>query len=215
MQSSSDGSIPLGQNIHSTAGNVNDGTYIGFIVLTFIGAALAWCLVDARHVQRADGSHVVLMKHPTWQSEIIGLYETLRTDTWVVFLFPMFLASNWFYTYQFNGVNLAKFNVRTRALNGVLYWTSQIIGAYIFGYALDLSRFRRSVRAKAAWGVLFVITMAIWGGGYAWQKQYTRSETSADDYVKMDWTTSGYVGPMFLYMFYGFYDAAWQTCVYW
>lgn len=207
--------IPLGQNLHSTAGNVNDGTYIGFIVLTSLGAALAWCLVDARHVQRADGSHIVLMKHPTWQSEIFGLYETLKTDTWVVFLFPMFLASNWFYPYQFNGVNLAKFNVRTRALNGVLYWTSQIIGAYIFGYALDLPQFRRSVRAKAAWVVLFVITMAIWGGGYAWQKQYTRSEVSADDYVKMDWTTSGYVGPMFLYMFYGFYDAAWQTCVYW
>lgn len=30
-----------------------------------------------------------------------------------------------------------------------------------------------------------------------------------------DWTTSGYAGPMFLYMFYGFYDASWQTCVYW
>jgi hypothetical protein len=30
-----------------------------------------------------------------------------------------------------------------------------------------------------------------------------------------DWTKPGYVGPMFLYLFYGFYDAAWQTCVYW
>ncbi|KAL9017024.1 MAG: hypothetical protein Q9185_005626 [Variospora sp. 1 TL-2023] len=206
--------IPLGQNINSSSGTVNDGTYIGFMVLTFLGAAVAWCLVDARHVQRADGSHVVLMKHPTWQSEFIGLYETLKMDTWVIFLFPMFLASNWFYTYQFNDVNLAKFNVRTRALNGVLYWSSQILGAYCFGYALD-SRVRRSIRAKGAWAALFVITMAIWGGGYAWQKQYTRPEVSAKGYVKMDWTTSGYVGPMFLYMFYGFFDAAWQTCVYW
>ncbi|KAI4198834.1 MAG: hypothetical protein LQ346_002682 [Caloplaca aetnensis] len=206
--------IPLGQNLHSSSGTVNDGTYIGFMVLTFIGAALAWSLVDARHVQRADGSHVVLMKHPTWQSELLGLYETLRTDTWVILLFPMFFASNWFYTYQFNDVNLAKFNVRTRALNGLLYWTSQIIGAYVFGYALD-SKVRRSIRAKGAWVALFVITMAVWGGGYAWQEQYTRAEVSAEDYVKMDWTTSGYAGPMFLYMFYGFYDAAWQTCVYW
>ncbi|KAL8671519.1 MAG: hypothetical protein Q9168_003988 [Polycauliona sp. 1 TL-2023] len=207
--------IPLGQNIHSDAGGVNDGTYIGFMVLTFLGAAMAWLLVDARHVQRADGSHVVLMKHPTWQSELLGLLETLKTDSWVVFLFPMFLASNWFYTYQFNDVNLARFNVRTRALNGVLYWLSQIVGAYIFGYALDISRVRRSIRAKAAWVALFVITMAIWGGGYAWQRQYTRAETEAADYVKMDWTGGGYVGPMFLYMFFGFYDAAWQTCVYW
>ncbi|KAI4211688.1 MAG: hypothetical protein LQ351_005591 [Letrouitia transgressa] len=208
--------IPLGQNIHSqTSGAVSDGTYAAFMVLNFLGAVLAWSLVDARNVQRADGSHVVLMKHPTWQSELLGLWETLRTDSWIVFLFPMFFASNWFYTYQFNGVNLAKFNVRTRALNNVLYWTSQIIGAYVFGYALDIDRVRRTTRAKAAWVGMFVITMAIWGGGYAWQKQYTRAEVSAEDFVPEDWTTSGYVGPMFLYMFYGFYDAAWQTCVYW
>ena len=189
---------------------MSDGTYVGFMVLTFLGAVLAWCLVDARKVQRADGSRVVLMKHPTWQSELLGLWETLRTDSWIVFLFPMFFASNWFYTYQFNDVNLARFNPRTRALNNVLYWTSQIIGAYVFGYALDVTRVRRTVRAKVAWIVLFVVTMAIWGGGYAWQKQYNRATATTED-----WTRSGYVGPMFLYMFYGFYDAAWQTCVYW
>lgn len=97
------GRIPLGQNIHSKSGVVTDGTYIGFMILTFCGAALAWALVDARQVQRSDGSRVVLMKNPSWQSELLGLWETLRTDTWVVFLFPMFFASNWFYTYQFNG----------------------------------------------------------------------------------------------------------------
>ena len=41
----------------------------------------------------------------------------------------------------------------------------------------------------------------------------SESEDTEDD--KMDWSTRGYVGPMFLYIFYGFYDAAWQTCVYW
>ena len=185
---------------------MNDGTYIGFMVLTFIGLCLAWCLVDARYVQRADGSRVVLMKHPSWRSEFLGLWEVLRTDTYILLLFPMFFASNWFYTYHFSAVNLTKFNVRTRALNGTLYWTSQIIAALIFGNALDIKSVRRSTKARAALGVLFVLTMAIWGGGYAWQKQYTRAETSAKDYIKLDWTSSGYVGPMFLYMFYGFFD---------
>lgn len=207
--------IPLGENIHSTAGNVNDATYIAFMCLTFIGLALAWCLVDAHHVRRADGSHVVLMKNPTWQSEFLGLWEVLRTDTYILLLFPMFFASNWFYTYHFNVVNLAKFNVRTRALNSTLYWTSQIIAALILGFALDIKAVRRTTKAKAALGVLFVLVMVIWGGGYAWQKQYTRAETSPKDYVKLDWTSSGYVGGMFLYMFYGFFDAAWQICVYW
>ena len=176
------------------------------MVLTFIGACLAWTLVDAKSVVRSDGSHVILMKHPTWQSELLGLLEVLKTDVWIVCLFPMFLASNWFYTYQFNDFNSAKFNIRTRSLNNILYWTSQIAGAYIFGYGLDIKNVRRSVRAKVVWGVLFVITMAIWGGGYVWQKGYTRAETAPKTAPKMDWTSRGYVGPMFLYMFYGFYD---------
>ena len=176
------------------------------MVLTFLGACLAWALVDSRTVVRSDGSRVILMKHPSWRTEIIGLLEVLQSDIWIVFLFPMFLASNWFYTYQFNGFNSAKFNIRTRALNNTLYWTSQIGGAFVFGYALDKQRLRRTLRAKIAWGVLFTITMVIWGSGYAWQKKYTRAQTSSKTYVKEDWTSSGYVGPMFLYMFYGFYD---------
>lgn len=135
-----------------------------------------------------------------------SLSINLWTDFWIVCVFPMFLASNWFYTYQFNDFNSAKFNIRTRSLNNILYWTSQIAGAYIFGYGLDIKNIRRSMRAKVVWGVLFVIIMTIWGDGYAWQKEYTRAETASKTAPKMDWTSSGYVGPIFLYMFYGFSD---------
>lgn len=189
-----------------------------------MGACCAWALVDADSVVRKDGSHVVLMKNPTLKTEVVGLYQTLRSDPYIVTLFPMFFASNWFYTYQFNDVNLAQFNTRTRALNNVLYWTSQIVGAFIFGYGLDMRWFSRTMRAKLAWAVLFLLTMVIWGGGYDFQKQYTRAlvntgadtpDDPSDDYVKMDWTDGGYVGPMFLYIFYGVYDACWQTAIYW
>ncbi|KAK3715817.1 hypothetical protein LTR37_006800 [Vermiconidia calcicola] len=217
--------VPLGQNINTTVNtDVNNGTYIGFLVLTFCGALLAFTLVPGTKVVRADGSKVILMKNPTWKSEILGLWETFFTDPYILLLFPMFFSSNWFYTYQFNDVNAAKFNTRTRALNSVLYWSSQIVGAAIFGYLLDWTKFRRTTRARAAWAALFVLTFAIWGGGYAFQKGYTRAEvaagldteTLADDYQGYyDWTDSGYIGPMFLYMVYGLYDAIWQTCVYW
>jgi hypothetical protein len=207
----------LGENIHvTTAKTVSDGTYIGFIVLMFCGAVLATMLCDASKVQREDGSHVVMMKSPTWKSEFIGLFETFKTDTYIIFLFPMFFASNWFYTYQFNSVNNAYFNTRTRALNNTLYWCSQIFGAFLFGYLLDIKGVRRSVKAKAALAALLVITMAIWGGGYAFLKASpTRAEATSSDYVTKDFKDSGYVGSMFMYMFYGFYDAAWQTSIYW
>ncbi|EXJ81076.1 hypothetical protein A1O3_07364 [Capronia epimyces CBS 606.96] len=209
------GLVPLGENIHSKSNSVNDGTYIAFIVLMAAGFILAGFLCNPLLVQRSDGSRIILMKHPTWKSEIFGLFETLRSDWYILFLFPMFFASNWFYTYHFQDVNLAKFNIRTRALNSVLYYISQIIGAWVFGFGLDTTYFRRSTRAKMAVGSLFVLTFVIWGGGYAFQKQYNRAEVSADGYVKLDWTDSGYIGPMFLFMFYGFYDSVWQTTSYW
>jgi hypothetical protein len=208
--------IPLGQNINvRTQSTITDGTYIGFLILTLIGAALAFTLVDAHSVVRSDGSKVILMKNPTWKTELWGLYETFQSDPYIILLFPMFFASNWFYTYHFNGINGARFNTRTKALNNVLYYSMQIVGAFIFGYALDQHRFRRTVRAKAVWVVLFVLTFAIWGGGYQFQRTYTRASLKEDPTLILDWSDSGYAGPLVLYMIYGAYDAAWQTTVYW
>ncbi|KAK3315456.1 major facilitator superfamily domain-containing protein [Apodospora peruviana] len=212
--------IPLGQNINSISGPVSDGTYVGFIVLMATGAVLALFLCNAGNVQREDGSHVILMKNPSWKSEILGLVETITNAPWVVLLFPMFFASNIFYTYQQNDMNGAHFNTRTRALNNTLYWTSQIFGAIVCGYALDFGKARRSLRAKASLVFLVVLTFVIWGAGWAWQKQQVVREVVEDkehEFVGVDWTAGGekFVGPMFLYFFYGFYDAAWQTCIYW
>ncbi|KAI0137517.1 major facilitator superfamily domain-containing protein [Xylariales sp. AK1849] len=214
--------IPLGQNINNVTGDATDGTFVGFIVLMLIGAVLALFLVDADKVVREDGSKVVVMKNPSWKSELIGLWETMSKDPWVVSLFPMFFASNIFYTYQQNGLNGAHFNARGASLNNLLYWLAQIVSAVIFGYALDYPGVRRSVRAKASFAVLFSLTFIIWGGGYAWQvQQVDRATTEDKEWAatnKYDWVSGGgekFVAPMFLYMFYGFYDAAWQTCIYW
>lgn len=206
--------IPLAENINSTSGAVSDGTYAALIVLMFAGAVLALFLCDAGAVVREDGSRVIMKKNPSWSSEFKGLWDTIRDQKWIVLLFPMFFTSNIFVTYQTNGMNLMHFNVRTRALNNVLYWLAQIIGALVFGYALDYGKIRRSVRAKASYITLFVLTFVVWGGGYAWQrKQLPRQEAKQ----AIDWTDGGelYIGPMFLYFFYGFFDAAWQTCIYW
>lgn len=183
-----------------------------------LGAILALFLVNADQVIREDNTKVILMKNPSWKTEFLGLWETLYTEPWIMLLFPMFFSSNIFYTYQPNGMNASHFNTRTRSLNNLLYWLSQIVGAIIFGYALDFAKFRRSTRARASFVALIVLTFAIWGPGYYWQKQQDdRSITEQVGYEdkKMDWADNGYIGPMFLYFFYGFYDACWQTCIYW
>jgi hypothetical protein len=184
----------------------------------FAGACLALLLCDASKIVRPDGSRVILMKQPSWKTEIVGLWETLRSEPWIILLFPMFWSSNWFYTYQQNAINGSYFNTRTKSLNGFLYWFAQIVAAVIIGPLLDVERVRRSVRAKIALTTLFILTVVIWGSGYAWQKKYTRADVDPKihpEFKGWDWTTEGYVGPMFLYFFYGMYDAIWQGIVYW
>jgi len=186
----------------------------------FSGSILACTLVNPERVVRKDGSRVISMKHPTWKSEFIGLYGVLKSDAYIIALFPMFWASNWFYTYQINDLNFGHFNIRTRSLNGLLYWVAQMFGALVFGYSLDYAGFKRSFKAKVVLVVLFALTMAVWGGGYAFQKPFTR-ESQMKIYLETgglgfrDWTDKGYVGSIFLYIFYGFFDASWQTTVYW
>lgn len=209
--------IPLGENINiKTNATVSDGTYIGFIILMFSGAVLALMLCNAKDVYRPDGTRVVLMKNPTWKTELIGSYETIRSEPYIILLFPLFFSSNWFTAYQFNAVNGAYFNTRTKALNNVMYWLFQIIGAGLFGVLMDLESVRRSVRAKINLVVIFLVTMAVWGGGYAFQKTYTRGSVDPEGgFVPMDFEDSGYGGPFVLYMFYGFYDALYQASAYW
>ncbi|KAL3960441.1 hypothetical protein ACCO45_005558 [Purpureocillium lilacinum] len=211
--------IPLAQNVNKKKGAVTDGTYIAFIILMVIGAGLSLCLVEANKVIREDNTKVILMKNPSWNSEIRGLWDTLFQEPWILLLFPMFFSSNIFYTYQNNDMNAAHFNTRTRTLNNLLYWLAQIVGAVINGYCLDIHSVRRSVRAKISFVVLFSLTMIIWGLGWYWQKmQVSREEASDPNYDGLvDWTDGGrlFIGPMFLYFFYGFFDAIWQTNIYW
>ncbi|KAF3924658.1 hypothetical protein AA313_de0204453 [Arthrobotrys entomopaga] len=205
--------VPLIDNIENKSGKVGDGTYIGFLVLMAGGAVLALFLLDSNKIIREDGSKVISVQHPSWKSEILGLWEVLLSEPWILLLFPMFFSSNYFYSYQFNGYNLARFTTRTRSLNNLLYWLSQIIGALFMGFALDYQRISRVTRARIGLGFVLVVTLAIWGGGYAFQKDYTRE--NADSLHKIDWVDNGYGGPLFLYMCYGMYDAIWQTYIYW
>lgn len=184
------------------------------MALAFSGAILALFVLESKKVRRQDGSRVIRMKNPSWKSEIFGLYQTLRDETHIILLFPMFFTSAWYSPYQINDVNLAKFNIRTRSLNNTLGGLFTIPGALLFGYGLDQIRFRRRVRAKTCHVVLLILVMAVWGGSYAWQRGYTRSEVS-DSSAKEDFTSPNYIAPMFLYISYGFFDAAWTTVIYW
>ena len=203
--------IPLGLNWNNPASTVSDATYVAFLVLELCGAALCFGLVKTERVIRVDGTKVLNVVHGSVWSEAKGLYTTIVTDPWIIVLFPMFFASNFFYTPQFNDYNSYYFDLRTRSLNNLLYWSAQIIGAYLLAFILDWTRYTRRQRAVGAWIFMFVIVNVIWGGGLPFWLKINRNEPSP----RQDLYDPGYVANLFLYIFYGFLDAFWQVYVYW
>ena len=98
-----------------------------------------------------------------------------------------------------------------------------MFGAIIFGSILDLKCFRRSTRAKIRYIILTVISLAIWGGGLKFQLGFTREDVTSPDaageippkFAPIDFEDGSYIGPMFLYIFYGIFDSMFQTYLFW
>ncbi len=58
--------IPICLNWSSTAGNLNDGSYIAFIIIMLVGCCIPLLLLPSDKVIRTDGTQVVLPPMPTW-----------------------------------------------------------------------------------------------------------------------------------------------------
>ncbi|KAG1730091.1 hypothetical protein EDB19DRAFT_1832168 [Suillus lakei] len=181
--------VSFGQNIHSTS----------FRTIAMI---------------RTDGTRIVMPRHPSWKSEFYGLWVAIITDPMILLLFPMFFASNYFYTWQFNDYNSALFNIRARSLNNFMYWLSQIIGSGMIGVVLDSKRLRRRVRAFTGWGILLVMAFVVHVWAYYYQRTYTRASVPPDS-QKMDIYDTSYPAHVWLMIFYGLLDAMWQTTIFW
>ncbi len=68
--------------------------------MTAIGISIPMCMADPKKMIRTDGTKVTTPVNPSWKSEFYGLYLALHNDPAIILLFPMFFASNWFYTWR-------------------------------------------------------------------------------------------------------------------
>lgn len=209
----------LGLNFHSKSGTVTDSTYIAYVVVMLFGWALSVFVCSTESLSsKYRGSRIAdESKAVNWTNLRGSVLQMLSIifDWKTVCLYPMFFNANVFYSYQQNNVNGMTFNLRTRSLNGALYWIAQMFGGLLMGVILDYGKLGRRARAQTGWAILFVTGMVIWGGGYkfqVWNDERLRQGHKQD----IDYTAgSMYLGPMFLYFFYGAYDAFWQSYCYW
>ncbi|UNI25039.1 hypothetical protein JDV02_010747 [Purpureocillium takamizusanense] len=217
----------FGLNFRSTSGTVTDSTYVAYIVVMLFGWALSAlvCSTEALSARYAGERIARESKAVTWANLRASARQTASIavlDWRVACLYPMFFNANVFYSYQQNNVNGQTFDLRTRSLNGALYWIAQMFGGLLMGLVLDykgrlsLGSGKRA-RALAGWTVLLVTGMAIWGGGYKFQLwNDERLRLHGGHKQDTDYTDgSVFLGPMFLYFFYGAYDSFWQAYCYW
>lgn len=200
------GLIPLVQNLHATdTSGVNNGTYAGFIAVMLVGSAISLLMVDPKAVRRKDGTRLEDFRQTDFKHEVIGVFRLIK-DWRIMLLLPAFLASNWFYSYQF-GMNAFYFSLRTRSLNSLIYWLTQVIGTTGLSVILDNSHIRRRKRGLIGLTIVCVFVMTTWAGGAAFQTTFTRDSAAP----AVDWTSSNFGGPFALYFFYGLADSMWQS----
>lgn len=207
------GLIPFFLNYHRTkAASVNDATYIGFMIFMSAGTVLSLAILPPSKVVRNDGTKCTQILYSSVSTEALEILR-LFMNWKMLLIVPAAWSSNFFYTYQFNNVNSALFNLRTRGLNSVVYWAAQMLGSVGIGYLMDFSFKSRRMRGFVGIGVVAVLSSAIWGGGLANQLRYSKNNLPD----KLDFKDSGsaFAGPFVLYFSFGLLDAMFQSMVYW
>ncbi|KAK4510052.1 uncharacterized protein ATC70_006221 [Mucor velutinosus] len=210
--------IPLGNEWNSgEKTEVKTSTYIAFMVIMAFGAMLTLALLPASKVVRSDGAQVSLHKLSNWKREAIEVLKLFK-DWRMLILIPLFAGSNWFYIYQFQVYNGPGFmHIRARALNNLLYWLFQIIGAGIFGWFLDAAKIgSRKQRAMYGNTITLVIIAGLWIGAVVIQKGFTREAIApGGDWVQIDVYDKQYGGLVVEYALFGLIDAVYQGFIYW
>lgn len=203
--------VELGISWDSTTNSVSNSVYIALLCIAACGTFLPALLANPATIVRTDGTRVVPPVHPTWRKEVEGMWHLIKTEKILIGLLPLFFSSNFTYTYEQSTYNGHLFTLRTRALNSLLFWLFQMVGAAIFGVLVDLKRFSRVRRAWGSLLFLLALHMAVWGASYHVQRGFHRD----DNFQRIDLKESRYAGYGALYVFQGILDAITQNWAYW
>lgn len=201
-------------NYHSKSDTVSDTTYIALLAIMAYGWMLGLFICPPASIRNRGSGQIEHGKKPPVKPTSV-CWE-MASDWRILCMIPLFFSANVFYSYQQNEVNGTNFDIRTRSLNGALYWLAQMAGGLVIGVLLDWPGLSRPYRARLGWIFVFATGMCIWGGGYAFQRwsSHRINEQHLKQDIDFTWSATS-TGPMFLYIFYGAYDAFWQSFCYW
>ncbi|KAF9319591.1 hypothetical protein BG003_008698 [Podila horticola] len=195
--------------------DVSQVTYIVYMVIMALSTFLAVFLSRPSTIIRDDGEPVIVAKFAGIKAECVAILSVF-CDWRMLLLIPAFFFSNFSYTYQFNDFNGFNFNIRTRALNSILFWVAQIIGALAIGYLLDRIPMKRPKRAMLGLLVIALLFMATWVAALMVQLEHNWERRPPPPNKLIDFEHGGnYTGLVAIYGMFGFCDAAFAVYCYW
>jgi MFS family permease len=214
------GFISFGINSSSDgASSVTPETYFTFCGLMVAGAAFAFFFVlSPSRVVKSDGTAVVFEKAETAEGvgelrEVAKLFK----NRYMLLLTPLIIQSNFFYAYEFGGINGLIFDAPTRGLNSAIYWLISGVSSYVCGtFYLD----RESLggrRKRAISGLLLISAINIGQWVYAIVYQFSTGydKGNAPEPLINYRDGGAYAAPMILFMYCGLADSFVQTYAYW
>ena len=208
--------IPVGQNWDAGTNNsstVNDGTYIGLLILILFGTCVGLVLRPWQKMVREDGSAVtVKAANTSFVQELQNSWLVVKRNPWIILFWPWCWAINYYNIYQSNDFNGVVFTVRARALNVLCSAIMQVAAAWVLQLVTDKLPCKRRMRAFAGAAYNFIVFNAVWIGGYFAMKRTRYGLTEAQ---RLDVYDSGYGAWAFLYVMYGFMDATYNCYAYW
>ena len=210
------GIIQFGLNYNDSYGDANLASYMVFVGVMVAGSLLAaFLIVDPSKVVKEDGSQVEV-RPPKSPREEFSDVAAVIFDRNMLLLFILFFSSNFFYTYQFDGVNGFMFNLRTRGLNASLYWGAQMVGAICIGYILDKKKYALGKRALLGFTTLAVAMNLIFGLGCVLEYNVLADFSKSNPLdPKIDFTESRFAFPCLAFVLYGLGDSMIQAYAYW
>jgi MFS family permease len=210
------GMLQFGLNFNGSSGDASPASYFAFTGVMVAGAVVALLfLVPPSSVVKEDGTEVVIHPPKSPKEEFKDVSSVIL-DRNMLMLFLLFLGSNFFYTYVFNGVNGFIFNLRTRGLNSAIYWAAQMLGAIVIGKLLDNTKKSTKNRAMLGFIILAVFMNAVYAAGcyleYGFLEGYSKSNPM---YTQIDFRDNNYAFPFILFVLYGIGDSMIQAYSYW
>ncbi|KXT12607.1 hypothetical protein AC579_367 [Pseudocercospora musae] len=196
----------------TTAGTVNDGTYIALFILMFSGSIVALFVANPKTIIRNDGSRVQVPRETTFVQELKNVVIAVQKEPLIFLFFPFSFAGLWYIPYQSNDFNAYFFDLRTRGFASLWYNFGQLCMSIMIGLSLDLKYFRRRTRAFINWTFLFVFLNAVLIGGIWPVRESHRGVPPAKLLSVGQSKADGYIA---LLAFYGCIDGAWQTFAWW